>query len=217
MIREIYGKKLGMTQSFDAEGNLCPVTLLEVKTVYLLRKMNYPTKNKVQVACFKLSDKKSLKIKKPLSGYFKKLGIPAYKLLREVTVEPGADLGFLSSEDKTQGVRQLGVDIFKEGDTVDVRSKTKGKGFAGGMKRYGWRGGPRTHGSTSHRRIGSAGSSAYPSRIIKGLHMPGHMGNKFRTTKNLTVKKVDKDRNLIFISGCVPGPKGTVVCLKKVN
>ncbi len=208
MLKEIYGKKIGMTQTFDAEGNLCPVTLLEVEPVYLLKKLDYPGKNKVQVACFKLNDKRSARLKKPLAGYFKKMGVPACKLIREVSAQEGVDL---------KATPQVGADIFKEGDIVDVRSRTKGKGFQGGVRRHGWHGQPRTHGSMTHRRIGSAGASSFPSRIIKGLHMPGHMGNSFRTTKNLKVQKVDKDKNLIFVSGAVPGPKGAVVCVKKVD
>ena len=100
---------------------------------------------------------------------------------------------------------------------VDVRAKTKGKGFAGGMRRHGWSGQPRSHGSTTHRRIGSAGASAYPSRIIKGLNMPGHMGNSFRTTKNLRVVKVDKEKDLLFVSGSIAGARGALVCIKKVS
>jgi len=227
MIKEIYGKKIGMTQDFDVEGNLLAVTLLEVEPVCLLDKISYSTKSRVRIGCFKLNGKKISKVKKPLAGYFKKVGAEAYKLIREVAPQAGADFSFLSekservdepSQETTENKRQIGIDdIFKEGDVIDVQAKTKGKGFTGGMKRHGWRGGPRTHGSTSHRRIGSAGSSAYPSRIMKGKRMPGHMGNKFRTTKNLKVLKVDKDKNILFISGCVPGARGAVVRLRKIG
>ncbi|MCF7908792.1 MAG: 50S ribosomal protein L3 [Candidatus Omnitrophica bacterium] len=261
MIKEIYGKKIGMTQTFDTEGNLSAVTLLEVEPVCLLDEINYPTKNRVRIGCFKLNGKKASKVKKPVAGYFNKVGAEAYKLIREVAPQVGADFSFLSeksenkqlnqesvvsvepteakseelpkesvestesSEPQVQEVsqeapkdkRQLGVDLFKEGDIVDVQAKTKGKGFSGGMKRWGWRGQPRTHGSTTHRRVGSVGASAYPSRIIKGIHMPGHLGNKFRTTKNLKVLKVDKDKNIIFVSGCVPGARGAVVRVRKIG
>jgi len=113
--------------------------------------------------------------------------------------------------------REVGVEIFNQGERVDVRAVTKGKGFAGGMKRWGWSGQPSTHGHTTHRRLGSAGSSAYPSRIIKGIHMPGHLGNKFRTIKNLQILKVDKDKNLLFIKGSVPGSRNTVVRIAKIK
>ena len=120
-------------------------------------------------------------------------------------------------EEKPAGdPRKIGIEIFNEGDVVDVRAKTKGRGFAGGMKRHGWSGQPGSHGSTSHRRIGSAGACAYPGEIVKGHRMPGHMGNSFRTIKNLEILKVDKDHSLLFIKGAIPGARGNVVKLKRV-
>jgi len=239
MIKEIYAKKIGMTQNFDAEGNLSAVTLLEVEPVCLLQEVDYPTKKRVRIGCFKLTEKKAAKLKKPLAGYFKKLGVGAYKLVREVAPGPAIEVAVPDSagekaeasqdqaketaevkkktEAKPEPNPEIGVDLFKEGDVVDVQAKTKGKGFAGGMRRHHWSGQPRTHGSTTHRRVGSVGASAYPSRVIKGLHMPGHMGNNLRTTKNLKVVKVDKDKNVLFVSGCVPGARGAVVRLRKVK
>lgn len=207
MIREIYGKKIGMTQLFDEVGNLLATTLIEVEPVYLLEKVEYPTKTKARIGCFKIEEKKIHKIKQPIKGYFDKLGVSPYKLIREVGVEKGASIDS----------GQIGVEIFKVGEMVDVRAKTKGRGFAGGMKRHGWSGQPASHGHTMHRRLGSAGASAYPSKIVKGLGMPGHMGNSFRTTKNLKVLKVDKDKDLIFLQGNIPGARGTIVSLRKVK
>jgi len=259
MIREIYGKKVGMTQIFDEEGNLLPTTLIEVEPVYVLEKVEYPTQIKVKIGCFKIQEKKIGKVKQPVKGYFDKLGVRPYKLIREVDIEEGADFSFTSakssedvevakaeaqesasepkeeSEKKPDGEtvevkkeasakvkgptdsRQIGVEIFEVGEKVDVRAKTKGKGFTGGMKRHGWSGQPGSHGHTTHRRLGSAGASAYPSKIIKGLGMPGHMGDSFRTTKNLKVLKVDKEKDLLFIQGNVPGARGTIVSLRKVK
>jgi large subunit ribosomal protein L3 len=227
MIKEIYGKKIGMTQVFDEEGNLIATTLIEVDPVYALEKIVYPTKSKLKIGCFKIHEKKVKRVKKPIKGYFDKLGISPYKLIREVDIEEGANLSFEAPSQtppKEQGEealqvdpRQIGVNIFNVGNIVDVRTLTKGKGFAGGMKRHHWSGQPKTHGSTSHRRIGSAGTSAYPSRIIKGLHMPGHMGNKFRTAKNLEVLKVDTEKNLLFVKGNIGGSRGAVVRIKKVK
>ncbi|MFA7677312.1 MAG: 50S ribosomal protein L3 [Candidatus Omnitrophota bacterium] len=268
MIKEIYGKKIGMTQVFDEAGNMLATTLIEIEPVYVLEKIEYPCGTKVKIGCFPINKLKASKVKKPIQGYFKKLGVDFYKYIREVTPEEGADLSFgpkpsngpkiqqeakavsaepLNSEEtvkeakaqdsasqsqsakgkeeiketkkdlkETLDPRRIGVEIFKEGDIIDVRAKTKGKGFAGGMKRYGWAGQPGSHGSTTHRRIGSAGSSAYPSRIIKGLHMPGHMGDCFRTVKKLRVLNIDKDKNILFVNGCVPGSRGTVVKIIKV-
>jgi len=264
MIKEIYGKKIGMTQIFNDEGNLIATTLIEVEPVYALEKIDYPNKTKLKIGCFKIEEKKQGKIKKPIKGYFDKLDITPYKLVREVEIEEGADLSFEKkqalpeqkkaeetptpleansdtppkTEEEAQEVkndeasleqeevkqegqsgdpREIGVSIFNEGNVIDVRAVNKGKGFAGGMKRHGWSGQPKSHGSTSHRRIGSAGASAYPSKIIKGLGMPGHMGNKFRTVKNLKVLKVDTKNNLLFISGNIPGARGALVQIKKVS
>ena len=197
MIKEIYGKKIGMTQLFNDEGDLLSTTLLQVDPVYLLDQVDYRGKRKVRIGCFKIDEKRVARVKKPVRGYFAKLKTSPCQLIKEVDLEEGpcADKPGDSADS-----RQIGVDIFKEGDIVDVRARTKGKGFAGGMKRYGWSGQPKSHGSTSHRRIGSAGASAYPSKIIKGIHMPGHMGNRMITTKNLAVLKVDKDKNILFVN-----------------
>ena len=233
MIKEIYGKKVGMTQIFNEQGEISPVTLVEVEPVCLLEEIKYPKSVKLKIGCFFVEQAKAKKIKKPISGYFNKMGVGAYKLIREVNIATGADVSFLkkngektevTTKESPDGVvesgpisREVGVEIFSEGERVHVRAKTKGRGFAGGMKRWGWSGQPKTHGSTSHRRLGSAGASAYPSRIIKGIHMPGHLGNKFRTTKNLQIVRVDKDKHLLFIKGSVPGSRNTIVKMAKIK
>lgn len=240
MIKEIFGKKIGMTQIFNEEGNLQGVTLVEVDPVGILEEINYPKKKVVKIGCFKLSPAKAKKVKKPVLGYFNKLGVPPYKYIREVIADdkpfPGEDKAAAPvkdsvpegeavpekdindkkvNKDKEDKNKEVGVDIFKEGEIINVRARSKGKGFCGGMRRHGWSGQPKSHGSMTHRRIGSAGSSSFPSRIIKGLHMPGHMGNAYRTVKNLKIGKIDKDKNLVFINGSIPGSRGTVVKLIK--
>lgn len=258
MIKEIYGKKIGMTQVFDKEGNQISVTLLEVEPVCVLEKREYSTKTKAIIGCFKLEGKKVNKINKPQTGYFKKLGIEPYRLIREVNIEEGADFSFTEEpsdkESKTKASkekipadtknadegdsvkdseaekpteeakekvksnpRHLGVELFNEGEIIDVRAKSKGKGFAGVMKRHNMAGQPDGHGSTMHRRVGSVGASAYPSRIMKGKRMPGHLGNKFITTKRLKIVKIDKDKDLIFIKGSVPGARGALVRVRKAK
>lgn len=244
MIREIYGKKIGMTQIFSEEGNLLPVTLVDVEPVYLLEKVEYPTKVRARIGCFKIEEKKVSKLKRPVKGYFDKLEVSPYKLIREVEIaediasapveeksKPNPEADEIKQEPKeaakeseaqpevkqTVDSRQIGIEMFKVGDVVDVRAKTKGRGFAGGMKRHGWSGQPGGHGSTTHRRIGSVGASADPSKIIKGLNMPGHMGNVFRIAKKLTILKVDKDNNLLFIKGSIPGHRGAIVLVKKLG
>lgn len=256
MIKEIYGKKIGMTQVFDAEGNQIPVTLVEVEQVCVLEKRVYSTKTKAIIGCFKLHEKKMNRINKPEIGYFKKLGIAPYRLIREVSIEEGADFNFTEEPKKSKpnaaekevpadtkdatedegsektdseasqdeakeevksNPRHLGVGLFNEGEIIDVRAKSKGKGFAGVMKRHNMAGQPGGHGSTMHRRVGSVGASAYPSRIMKGKRMPGHLGNKFVTIKKLKIVKIDKDKELLFIKGTVPGARGALVRVRKVK
>ncbi|UCG35144.1 MAG: 50S ribosomal protein L3 [Candidatus Omnitrophota bacterium] len=271
MVKETCGKKIGMTQIFDELGNLTGVTLVEIEPACILEEVQRPKRKMVRLGCFKVPANRTQKVKKPLQGYFNKLGTEMYKLIEEVEPENGADFSFLTgqeppapkeeekkapetkaeaaeaapeaeakeeakeepeapapegkpqevAEEKKEEVkrnpREIGVEIFHEGDVVDVRAKTKGRGFAGGMKRHGWHGQPSSHGSTTHRRIGAAGACAYPGEILKGHRMPGHMGNAFRTIKNLKVIKVDPDNNLLFIKGSIPGARGTVIKVKKVT
>ena len=207
MIREIFGKKIGMTEIFDDKGDLIGVTLVEVEPACILEKIDYPKKTVAKIGCFKLADNRVAKVKKPVAGYFSKLGVSPYKLVREVDV----------TGEEIEVKKEIGIEMFNEGDMVDIQGKTKGRGFAGGMKKHGWSGQPGSHGSTTHRRIGSAGASAYPSKIIKGLNMPGHMGNVNRTVKNVKIVKVDAEKQLLFIKGSVSGARGTVLKIKKLS
>ena len=224
-----------MTQIFDATDNIVPVTLVEVQPVCILEKPDYPTKNVARIGCFPVRENRIEKMKKPFKGYFTKLGVANYKLVREVLAEKNADFSFLATpaptnnqetqpaegvspeEKKPADPRMVGLEIFQEGQIVDVRGTMKGRGFAGGVKRHGWGGQPRAHGHTSHRRIGSAGSNTDPGRKLKGLRMCGHMGDCFRTTKNLKIVKIDTEKQLLFIRGAVPGCIGSVVKVKKVS
>ena len=208
MIRELLGKKIGMTQIFAQNADFIGVTALEVEPACILEKVTYSKGVKAKVGYFKVSDNKVNEVKKPLLGFFKKIGVSPYKIIKEVDIE---------NDDEIEPRKEMGIDIFKEGDFVNVRAKSKGKGFQGGMKRHGWRGQPRTHGSTTHRRIGSSGSTTFPGRIIKGLKMPGHMGDSYVTVKNLKVVKVDSQKNILYIYGAVPGANGAVVSIKKVS
>jgi len=153
---------------------------------------------------FDLVDEK--KLKKPQAGLFKKLKIAPQNIIRDVSRE--ADIEYKVGD-------ELKVDLFTEGDFVDVSGISIGKGFAGGMKRWHWKGGPRTHGSTSHRRVGSIGSSTTPGRVYRGHHMPGHMGNKNVTIQNLKVIKVDLEKNLLLVEGGVPGHKNGYLVITK--
>jgi len=211
-----------MTQVFTAEGDMVGVTLVEVEPVCLLEKHDYPTKSVVRIGVFPVAEKRAGKVSKPVAGYFKKMGVKPYKHIREVPIDKGADLSFLTSAEAKEGEekkevpsREVGVEMFKEGELVHVRAKTKGRGFAGGMKRHGWSGQPASHGHMTHRRIGSAGSNTYPGRSFRGLRMPGHMGDKPLTIRNLKVIKIDADKKLLFLKGSVPGARGSFVNIQK--
>ncbi|MFA4842422.1 MAG: 50S ribosomal protein L3 [Candidatus Omnitrophota bacterium] len=185
----ILGKKIGMTQIFSDDGRQVNVTAIEAGPCPVL----CINEKSVQVGFDVVPEKR---IKKPQAGYFKKLNISPRKFIRELIKDAGKD--YKVGED-------LKVDLFKPGDFVDVTGTSLGKGFQGGMKRWHWSGGNKTHGSTSHRRVGSIGSSTTPGRVWKGHHMPGHMGNARVTVQNLQVVKVDAENNFLLVKGAVPG------------
>jgi large subunit ribosomal protein L3 len=197
MIRGLMGKKVGMTQIFDTEGNITPVTVVEAGPCTILGLKDKPAK----VVLGFLPVKES-RMKKPVLGFYKKSGVTPLKHIKE----------FKSSDNKEYKVGQeLKADLFKAGDFVDVTGTSIGKGFQGGMVRWNWNGGPAAHGSMHHRRVGSIGASSDPSRVYKGQHMPGHMGMDTVTVQSLRVMKVDAESNLIMVKGCVPGHKNGLV------
>jgi large subunit ribosomal protein L3 len=197
MIRGLIGKKIGMTQIFNREGNVVPVTVVEVGPCTVLELKETPMK--VKVGFEAIAEKK---LNKAESGFFKKIGISPFKFVTE----------FYSTDNKDYKIGQeIKADLFKVGDFVDVSGVTIGKGFQGGMKRWGWSGGPATHGSMHHRRVGSIGSSADPSRVLPGRNMPGHMGAANRTAQGLRVVRVDLDNNLLLLKGAVPGHSNSTV------
>jgi len=197
----LLGKKIGMTQIFSEDGKLVSVTAIEAGPCPVLA----VREKSIQIG-FDLA--KETRVKKPLLGYFKKNNITPRKVIREVTKE--------ASREYKIG-EELKVDLFKAGDFVDITGTSLGKGFQGGMKRWHWHGGPMTHGSTSHRRVGSIGSTTTPGRVWKGHHMPGHMGNHKTTIQNLQVVKIDAQNNLILVKGAVPGHKNGYVIIKKAK
>lgn len=204
MIREVFGKKLGMTQIFTEDGHLRAVTLIEVYPCRILEERDYPGKKKVLIGCLEV--KKEKKMSKPKLGYFKKSKQPYFKHLKETEK--------LKEEPLKIG-DDLGVEIFLENEKIDITSSSIGRGFQGGMKRHNWSGQPKTHGSTTHRRVGSVGASADPSKIVKGHPMPGHLGNSTVTIKNLKIIKTDKQKGLLFVQGSCPGPRNSLVIIKK--
>lgn len=195
----LIGKKIGMTQVFASDSSQVGVTALEAGPCAILA-----IKDKNIQLGFELAKEKNLK--KPQLGLFKKLKITPRKVIRDLTKE--ANVEYKVGD-------ELKVDLFAEGDFVDVCGISIGKGFQGGMKRWHWQGGPRTHGSTSHRRVGSIGSSTTPGRVFRGHHMPGHMGAEQVTVQNLKVIKIDLENNIILVEGAVPGHKNGYIVITK--
>jgi len=198
----ILGKKIGMTEVFVQDGSVVGVTAIEAGPCPVLE-----IKDKsVQLGFDPV--KKESRLNKPVLGKFKKIKVAPLKFIREVTKDPAKEYKI---------GEELKADLFKEGDFVDITGISIGKGFQGGMKRWNWKGGPKTHGSTSHRRIGSLGSSTTPGRVWKGHHLPGHMGNIQVTVQNIKVVKVDVANNLILVKGAVPGHKNNYLIVKKAK
>lgn len=199
MTTGIVGKKLGMTQVYTEDGSLVGVTVIEAGPCPVL----CVKEKAIQLGFDAIAEKK---VKKPVAGYYKKRNITTRKIIREVSKDP-------SKEYKVGD--EIKVDVFQNGEYVDVTGTSLGKGFQGGMKRWHWNGGPASHGSTSHRRVGSIGSSTTPGRVWRGHHMPGHMGNETVTVQNLKVIKVDLENNLLLVEGAVPGHKNAYLLIKK--
>ncbi|MBM3245823.1 MAG: 50S ribosomal protein L3 [Candidatus Omnitrophica bacterium] len=197
----LLGKKLGMTQVFSDDGKMISVTAIEAGPCPVLAVRD----KSIQIGFDPIKESRA---KKPLLGYFKKRSVSPVKLIREV----GRD----SAKEYKVG-EMLKADIFKTGDFVDVTGMSKGRGFQGGMRRWNWSGGPKTHGSTSHRRIGSIGSTTTPGRVWKGHHLPGHMGACQVTLQNLRVVKADPEKNILLIKGAVPGVRNTYLIIKKAK
>ena len=197
----LIGKKIGMTQVFTADNRQLGVTAIVAGPCPVLMVMD---KN-VQLG-FDAVKEKSLK--KAQLGLYKKLNIAPRKVIKDLSREAGVEYKVGD---------ELKVDLFAEGDFVDVSGISIGKGFQGGMKRWHWKGGPRTHGSTSHRRVGSIGSSTTPGRVFLGHHMPGHMGAEKATVQNLKVIRVDLANNILLVEGGVPGYKNGYLVITKAK
>ncbi len=201
MINTIFGKKIGMTQIFAEDDTVVPVTVIQANpnTVVQVKTVESDGYEAVQLGFGEIKEKK---VNKPYGGHFEKAGVKPTRYLREVRVENAAE----NNVGDTQTLAAF-ADVKK----VNVTGTSKGKGFAGVMKRYGFGGGPGGHGSHFHRIPGSVGMCATPSRVLRGLRLPGHMGCDTVTVKNLEVVRIDEDQNLILIKGAVPGGKNAIV------
>ena len=204
MINAIYGKKIGMTQLFDEDGKVIPVTVIEAAPNKVCQVKTTATDG-YEAVQLGFGTIKEQKVNKRMAGHFAKQGVEPVRYLREVRVTDGAE--------HTVG-EEVTVANFADVKKVDVTGTSKGKGFAGVMRRYGFGGGPGGHGAHFHRAPGSVGQCAYPSRVFKGVRLPGHMGSDTVTTKNLEVVRVDEDMNLIMLKGAVPGGKNGVVRIR---
>lgn len=207
MVNGIIGKKLGMTQIFAPDGTVTPVTVIKAGPCVVVQRKTSSTDGYEAVQLGLVEERAPKKVNKPMKGHFEKAGIPPTKILREFRLQ-----------DITEGINvgdKVLVDQFSENDIVDVVGTSKGRGFAGFVKRHGFAGGRASHGSMFHRAPGSIGASAYPSRVIKGTRMAGHMGVQRTTIKNLLVMKVNTEENLLLVRGAVPGPNGAYLLIKK--
>lgn len=205
MIQGIIGKKVGMTQVYDDDGRVIPVTVIKAGPCLVVQKKIKQNNPYLKVQIGLVDDRKVKKVNKALQGHFQKANVPPTKVLSE----------FLVDDENVNVGDSVKVDIFEEKETVSVSGVTKGKGFQGVMKRWGFSGGRATHGSMFHRAPGSIGQCAFPSKVIKGKKMPGRMGGKQKTVKGIYVVKVDVDKNMLMLRGAVPGYNGNYVYIRK--
>lgn len=204
MKKAIIGKKIGMTQIFTENGTVIPVTVVEAGpcTVAQKKTLENDGYEAVQFAYGEIKDKN---VNKPKKGHFDKYGVAYKRVIREFRLDDCAAY---------EPGQEVKADVFEVGDKVDVSGKSKGKGFAGVIKRHGQHRGPMAHGSKYHRSPGSMGAAAYPARVMKGKKLPGQMGNKNVTALNLEIVQIDAENNALLIKGAIPGPKGSLVTIK---
>ena len=208
MIKAIMGKKIGMTQIFDEQGRMIPVTVVEAtpNVVVQIKTEENEGYNAIQIGFGEIRERL---VNKPRKGTFAKAGVEPKRFLKEFKLE---DISAYSVKD------EITVTVFEAGEKVDVSGVSKGKGFQGVIRRWNFKRGPETHGSKFHRAPGSQGASSDPSRTFKNRKMPGHMGHVKRTVLNLEIVKIMPEQNVILIKGGIPGPnKGTVVIRNSVK
>src|SRR3990172_9365694 len=203
----LLGRKVGMTEVFDGEGRVIPVTVVEAGPCIIVQKKTVAKDGYEAVQVAYLSEKPR-HVSKPLAGHFAKAQVPAMRHLEEMRLHSAAEYGVGQT---------LTVNLFAEGEEVVVTGTSKGRGFQGGVKRWGYRGGAKTHGSMFSGAPGSIGASSFPSRVFKGHHMPGRMGGAQVTIRGLRVVRTDPGRNLLLIGGALPGPQGGLVAVRKTG
>jgi large subunit ribosomal protein L3 len=205
-MKGLIGKKVGMTQLFDDAGRAIPVTVIKAGPCYVtqVRTVDQDGYKAVQLG---FEETKTKRLSGGELGHLKKNELPPLRILRE----------FRTDEELEEG-QALTVEVFQEGERVDIVGKSKGRGFAGVVKRHGFSGGPKTHGqSDRHRAPGSIGAGSTPGRVFKGKKMPGRMGNDTVTSQNLLISRIDPENNIIAVRGSVPGPKNGLVVIKEAR
>jgi len=212
MINGIIGRKVGMTQLFAQDGTITPVTVIKAGPCVIVQKKSSAGPDGYDAVQLGLVEDKPVRLKnvtKPMRGHFEKTGggTPPTRVLKEFRLDGG-------NSEANVGDKVL-VDLFADGDAIEVVGQSKGRGFAGTVKRHHFNRGPESHGSMNVRAPGSIGASAYPSRVVKGVRSSGHMGDERVTIKGLTVARVDAENNLLMVRGAVPGANGSVVIIKK--
>jgi large subunit ribosomal protein L3 len=204
MATTILGRKLGMTQVWSDDDKLLPVTVIEAGPC-VVTQVKTEKRDGYRAAQIGFGDIKAKKLNKPMAGHFEKSRVDAKAHLHEVR---------LGDKDEAKIGEVITVEAFSDVKSVHVTGTSKGKGFAGVMKRHNFKGGPGGHGSHFHRAPGSVGQCATPSRVFKGLKLPGHMGSETVTVKNLDVVRIDAEQNLLIVKGAVPGGKGALLTIR---
>ncbi len=208
MVEGLIGKKLGMTQVFDDQGNSVPVTVIQTGPCVVVQKKTAEKEGYAAVQIGFVEVRKT-RVNKPAEGHFKKAGVPPTRVVRETRQVEGTDLNV--------GDQILVEQVFSAGDLVDVSGQSIGKGFQGVIKRHHFRGGASSHGSMFHRAPGSIGASAWPSRVLPGMRAAGQMGNQRVTVRKLQVVQVDTDNKLLLVKGSVPGHPGNYVYVRRAK
>ena len=207
MVEGLIGIKVGMTQFHNPEGRMTSVTVIRTGPCVVIQRKTMANEGYDAVQIGFIDGKKTPKANKPRTGHFQKASVPPTKILREFTLDDEGELQ-LGDELRVEAV-------FKTDDLVNVTGISKGKGFAGVMKRHNFSGGAKTHGSMFHRAPGSIGQSSYPSRVFKGMRAPGRMGGDTVTTRNLRIVKIFPDKDLLLVCGAVPGRNGGYVSVRR--
>ena len=206
MVKGLIGKKIGMTQLLQDDGTMVPVTVVQAGPCVVVQKKTVLKDGYDAVQLGFVEFIKPKNVTKPMTGHFKKANSAPVRVLREMRTAGESDV---NPGDKVM------VDMFNANEKVHVVGTSKGRGFAGLIKRHHFRGGRASHGSMFHRAPGSIGASAFPSRVIKGMRMAGHLGNARVTVRNMRVERVDQENNLLYLRGAVPGPAGGYIVLEK--